>query len=79
MGVCTLTEMNQSYEDFINDHPFININEKSLEARLRDLIKNPYSILLKGSEGKNWVNEHHGIEKVADELYKYYSSIGLKT
>ena len=30
MGICTLTEMNQSYEDFISDHPFVNINEKSL-------------------------------------------------
>ena len=42
---CTLTEMNQSYEDFINDHPFININEKSLEAKLRGLIKDPDNIL----------------------------------
>ena len=34
MGICTLTEMNQSYEDFINDHPFVNVNKKSLEPKL---------------------------------------------
>ena len=79
MGVCTLTEMNQSYENFINDHPFININEKSLEAKLRELVKDPDNILLRGSEGKTWVNKYHSISKVADELYKYYSSIGLQT
>jgi len=79
MGVCTLTEMNQSYEKFINDHPFINVNEKSLEAELRNLIKDPDSILLRGSEGGNWVNKHHAIDKVADELYEYYSLIGLKS
>ena len=71
--------MNQLYENFINDHPFVNINAESLEAKLRDLIKDPDSILLRGSEGRTWVNKHHSIYKVADELYKYYSSIGLET
>ena len=79
MGICTLTEMNQSYQNFINDHPFVNINEKSLEAKLRELVKDPDNILLRGSEGKTWVNKYHSISKVADELYKYYSSIGLQT
>ena len=78
MGICTLTEMNQSYEDFINDHPFVNVNKKSLEPKLRGLIKDPDNILLRGSEGKTWVNKHHSIGKVADELYRYYSSIGIK-
>ena len=78
MGICTLTEMNQSYEDFISDHPFVNVNEKSLESKLRGLIKEPDNILLRGSEGKTWVNKHHSIGKVADELYRYYSSIGIK-
>ena len=78
MGICTLTEMNQSYEDFINDHPFVNVNKKSLEPKLRGLIKEPDNILLRGSEGKTWVNKHHSISKVADELYRYYSSIGIK-
>ena len=35
MGICTLTEMNQSYEDFINDHPFVNVNKSSLEPRFQ--------------------------------------------
>ena len=78
MGICTLTEMNQSYEDFINDHPFVNVNEKSLEPKLRGLIKDPDNILFRGSEGKTWVNKHHNISNVADELYRYYSSIGIK-
>ena len=78
MGICTLTEMNQSYEDFINDHPFVNVNKKSLEPKLRGLIKDPDNILFRGSEGETWVNKHHSISKVADELYRYYSSIGIK-
>ena len=77
MGICTLTEMNQSYEDFISDHPFVNINEKSFERVLAELIRNHETILLKGSQGKNWVNKYHDISKVGDELYKYYKLLGL--
>ena len=76
---CFKSIFNQSYKDFINDHPFINVNRKSLESKLRDLIKDPDNILFRGSEGKTWVNRHHSIGKVADELYRYYLSIGLKT
>ena len=79
MGICTLTEMNQSYENFINDHPFVNINEKSLEKTLISLIKNHNSILSKGSQGKNWVRKYHDISKVADELYRYYKILGLNS
>jgi len=77
MGICTLTEMNDAYEEFISNHPFININKNSLEAILRELINNHDRILLKGNEGKNWVEKNHDINKVADKLYKYYDSIGL--
>ena len=79
MGICTLTEMNKSYEDFISDHPFVNINERSLGKTLTNLIKNRNSILLKGSQGKNWVGKYHDISKVADELYKYYKTLGLNS
>ena len=79
MGICTLTEMNQTYEDFINDHPFVNVNEESLEPKLRGLIEDPDNILRRGSEGKTWVSKHHSIGKVADALYRYYLSIGLQS
>ena len=79
MGICTLTEMNQSYEDFISDHPFVNINEKSLERTLKSLNKDHNSVLLKGCQGKNWVSKYHDISKVADELYRYYRILGLNS
>ena len=77
MGICTLTEMNQSYQDFINDHPFVNINKESLRKTLTSLIKNHNTILLKGSQGKKWVRKYHDITKVADELYAQYKLVGL--
>ena len=59
--------------------PFVNINEKSLEKILKSLIKDHNSILLKGSQGKNWVSKYHDISKVADELYRYYKILGLNS
>ncbi len=79
MGICTLTEMNQSYEDFISDHPFVNINKESLGKILTSLIKNHNIILLKGSQGKKWVRKYHDITKVADELYAQYKLLGLNS
>ena len=77
MGICTLTEMNDEYERFISDHPFININKNSLKITLEELINNRETILSKGSEGKTWVENYHNINKVGDKLYTYYKSIGL--
>ena len=79
MGICTLTEMNQYYENFIRDHPFVNVNEQSLEKNLVKLVRDHKNILLKGFEGKTWVRKYHDISKVADELYKYYKLLGLNT
>ena len=35
MGICTLTEMNDIYNFFIPNHPFINVNADNLEIVLR--------------------------------------------
>ena len=39
MGICTMTEINDSYNSFIPDHPFIAVTKDTLENKIRDLIK----------------------------------------
>ena len=78
MGICTLTEMNEVYNSFIPNHPFINVNTNSLEAELRILINNREKILTQGKKGKIWVEKKHDINNVADELYNYYETLGLQ-
>ena len=78
MGICTLTQLNSRYQEFIPDYPFININKITLKEILEDLIKDKKKIYKKGQEAKKWVEKKHNIKKVADELYRYYKSIGLK-
>jgi hypothetical protein len=77
MGICTLTEMNESYQAFIPDHPFININQTTIESILRSLINDKGTILKYGMIAKEWVEQKHNIKQVSKKLYKYYEKIGL--
>ncbi len=77
MGICTLTEMNESYQAFIPDHPFININQTTIESILRSLINDKDTILKYGMIAKEWVEQKHNIKQVSKKLYKYYEKIGL--
>ena len=77
MGICTLTEMNQKYCDFLPDHPFVNINEKTFETVLRQLIYDKSKILVYGRKGKEWVVQKHHYTNVGKKLYEYYQEIGI--
>jgi len=78
MGICTMTEMNDLYNSFIPDHPFIVITENTLEKKIKDLIKDKDKINKYGSNGRNWVQKYHDIKHVSDMLYNYYDNIGVK-
>ena len=77
MGICTLTEINNTYKSFIPDNPFINITSGSLEYKLRSLIQNREQIMKSGNRGYKWVRKKHDISSVARKLYSYYRTIGL--
>ena len=77
MGICTLTEINDTYKSFIPDNPFINITSESLEYKLRSLIRNRSQIIESGNKGYEWVRKKHDISSVARKLYAYYELIGL--
>ena len=77
MGICTLTEMNQSYNEFIPNHPFLHIDKDILEKTLRGLVEDRKKISYLGLQGLEWVRKNHDIEAVGDSLYAYYNSIRL--
>ena len=77
MGICTLTEMNDAYNSFIPDHPFVSIKEQTLESEIETLIMNRDKILEFGKKGRKWVQKHHDIKQVSNILYDYYKKIGL--
>lgn len=77
MGICTCTNLIPEYENFIPDHPFVNIDHENLYDQLASLIRNPEIILNKGAEGKDWVRKTHGVNSVRDQLYSYYRESGF--
>ena len=77
MGICTLTEINDQYNEFIPDHPFVNVNKNTLFKKLNELVLDRNKINNFGINGKKWVEKYHDIENVSKKLYSYYSTIGF--
>ena len=75
MGLCCITELVPQYVNFIPDHPFINITEKTLKEELENLINDPEKIIEYKKRSREWVAKYHEVEKVIDKLYVYYESL----
>ena len=72
MGLCCATEMNETYEKFIPNHPFININKNNIYEKLSELINKPENIQTLKKQSRNWVKDTHDIKVVGAALYEYY-------
>ncbi|MFA6618440.1 MAG: hypothetical protein WCT23_05170 [Candidatus Neomarinimicrobiota bacterium] len=77
LGICTATEMNESYCKFLPEHPFININKENIRNKLLEILDKPDFREKKGIEGLRWVKKHHDINEVSKTLYNYYQKMGL--
>jgi len=78
MGIATATYLNETYVQFIPDHPFINVRPDNLKQSLIHYIQNPELILKKGQEGRRWVEKYHDYRNVVQQLYDYYRQIGVE-
>ncbi len=72
MGLICLTELVKEYQNFIPDHPFINVTKQNLKEKLIDLTKNQELLINKKIKSREWVNRYHDISNVSDKLYSYY-------
>ena len=77
MGICTMTEINDKYNAFIPDHPFVNVNQNNFDSVLRDLSQDRQKIEAKGIDARNWGVKTHDITQVSEKLYQYYKDMGL--
>ncbi|MBN2601784.1 MAG: glycosyltransferase family 1 protein, partial [Candidatus Marinimicrobia bacterium] len=77
MGVASATYLNDTYEKFIPDHPFINIRPDNIREVLAHYIEHSELILQKGKEGRVWVEKYHDYRNVIQNLYEYYQQIGV--
>ena len=72
MGLICLTELVKEYQNFIPDHPFINVTKQNLKEKLIDLTKNQELLINKKIKSREWVVKYHDISSVSDTLYSYY-------
>jgi glycosyltransferase involved in cell wall biosynthesis len=77
LGICTMTEMNETYENFIPDHPFVNIHAANLRERLLQVISDDTLRREKGDAGPHWIKKYHDLTAVGETLYAYYSIAGI--
>jgi len=70
--------MNEEYEKFIPDHPFINVTAETLKPELSKIIVDRDKLKEKMIISRNWVVKYHDISNVVDKLYEYYKGIGIQ-
>ena len=75
MGLCCATQINTKYEQFIPNHPFININSDNIYTKLTEFIKYPDNIPNRKQKSKKWVTKNHDIQTVGATLYEYYRQL----
>ena len=68
--------MNNKYEEFIPNHPFININKNNIYEVLTDFVNKPNEKIEKQKQlSREWVEHTHDIQSVGNSLYDYYKQI----
>ena len=72
MGLVCLTELVREYQNFIPDHPFINVKKKNLKEKILELTKNHELLVNKKIESRKWVVKYHDIANVSKSLYSFY-------
>lgn len=76
MGLCCCTNLIPRYEEFIPDHPFVNIAGETLYHNLDTLLDDPDRIRTHARRGKMWVETYHDIRNVIRSVYEIYHREG---
>ena len=72
IGLVCLTELVREYQNFIPNHPFINVTKQNLKQKILELTKNQELLVNKKIKSREWVVEHHDISNVSQSLYSFY-------
>ncbi len=76
LGLCCVTELVPEYEDFLENHPFINVTAETLYDRLSALVKDRDRLRVMKEKSREWVVKVHGLEATSRQLYTYYDELG---
>jgi glycosyltransferase involved in cell wall biosynthesis len=54
----------------VKDHPFLEINESNIEAKLESLITDPLKRRELGLKGRKWLEEFHDPAKAVNRIHQ---------
>ncbi len=77
LGLACCTDMDENYQAFMPDHPFVQVTRENLLERLTGLVEAPHIILERGTAARQWAKTHHALDVTGDRLYGYYRELGI--
>ena len=75
MGLCVVSEINDSVKSVIGDSPFVDINQDSIYEKINELVGNRKKIVELKEYAYEWGFNNHGAQGVSNKLYKFYQRI----
>ncbi len=76
MGLCTVTNLSEAYQEFIPDHPFVLAQPHNLEKVLEELILNRELREKYAAAGPSWIEKTHNWKSVAETMHRRYRELG---
>ena len=76
MGVCTVTNLSEAYQNFIPDHPFALAEPHNLEKVLAELVLDEQLRSRYASAGPAWIRKTHHWKSVAEHMHRRYAELG---
>ncbi len=76
MGLCTVTNLSEAYQNFIPDHPFALAEPHNLENVLKELVLDEQLRTKYAKAGPGWINKTHHWKSVAEHMHKRYTELG---
>jgi glycosyltransferase involved in cell wall biosynthesis len=78
LGIACCTSMNEAYQAFMPNHPFVNVTPDNLLPNLTELVEHPELIAEYGKRGRKWAEDQHSLKVVGEQLYGFYRQLGIE-
>jgi glycosyltransferase involved in cell wall biosynthesis len=79
MGIPTVTNLSEAYQEFIPDHPFVLAVPGTLRSVLRELVLDRDMRERYGTAGPPWIQKRHHWKSVAETIHGLYRKQGWET
>ncbi len=76
MGIATVTNLSEAYQEFIPEHPFALTGSTNLKQVLRELVLDTDLRKKYASAGPGWIRKRHHWLSVAREIHRLYRELG---